>query len=86
MTDQTAGSAPIDAAPVPTASSPTSPISTAAAETIQDRIDRAFARMEGAARRLNQSHGALIERHARLRASVTEAVRGIDSLIAEDAK
>lgn len=55
----------------------------AAVRQASDRIDRAIARIEAAARQSTGSHADLQKRHAALRDQVAVALAGIDSLIAE---
>lgn len=49
-----------------------------------DRIERALARIEAAAAKRAFAGDALRRRHERLRASVTEAVAALDTMIARE--
>jgi hypothetical protein len=46
-----------------------------------ERIDRALARIEAAAKRLAEGNAKLARRHHALRASIADAVATLDSLI-----
>ena len=49
-----------------------------------DRIERAIARIEAAARVSQEDHHALADRHAALRARIGDAIESLDTLIARE--
>jgi len=49
-----------------------------------ERIERAIARIETAARTGQEEHQALGERHAALRARIGDAIESLDTLIARE--